>query len=174
MVRCLLRVPPSIPSNRDPFLGFSDIVLSSCFTLSFVRCASSFFLTDSFNMAFRSAAAFSFSCCLATSCAFFSSSVLTPLETHPLFLSEDCIGYKGRVWHDDSQIVEQNIHRTYSSSEDTGARITVYSITSRSPAHQTSTRMQEWQEGRQSFASIDSHDKAKKAVASKASASVDC
>ena len=78
----------------------------------------------------------------------------------------------GIVWHDDSQIVEQNIHRTYSSSEDTGARITVYSITSRSPAHQTSTRMQEWQEGRQSFASIDSHDKAKKAVASKASSPV--
>ena len=97
--------------------------------------------------------------------------IVRPDLTKLLRSTEDAM--TGIVWHDDSQIVEQNIHRTYSSSEDTGARITVYSITSRSPAHQTSTRMQEWNEGRQSFASIDSHDKAKKAVASKASASVD-
>ena len=96
--------------------------------------------------------------------------IVRPDLTKLLRSTEDAM--TGIVWHDDSQIVEQNIHRTYSSVEDTGARITVYSITSRSPAHQTSTRMQEWQEGRQSFASIDSHDKAKKAVASKASASV--
>ena len=97
--------------------------------------------------------------------------IVRPDLTKLLRSTEDAM--TGIVWHDDSQIVEQNIHRTYSSSEDTGARITVYSITSRSPAHQTSTRMQEWNEGRQSFASIDSHDKAKKTMASKASASVD-
>ena len=96
--------------------------------------------------------------------------IVRPDLTKLLRSTEDAM--TGIVWHDDSQIVEQNIHRTYSSVEDTGARITVYSITSRSPAHQTSTRMQEWNEGRQSFASIDSHDKAKKALASKASASV--
>lgn len=85
--------------------------------------------------------------------------IVRPDLTKLLRSTEDAM--TGIVWHDDSQIVEQNIHRTYSSVEDTGARISVYTITSRSIANQTSAHMKDWQEGKQSFATIDSHDKLK-------------
>jgi Holliday junction resolvase RusA-like endonuclease len=96
--------------------------------------------------------------------------IVRPDLTKLLRSTEDAM--TGIVWHDDAQIVEQNIHRSYASDDGTGARITVYSISWRSSAAKTSTRMQEWSEGTQSFYAIDAHDKARSAVACKASAPV--
>ena len=97
--------------------------------------------------------------------------IVRPDLTKLLRSTEDAM--TGIVWKDDAEISQQNIFRTYSSIEDTGARISVYTVAFRSCGNQTSTRMQEWNEGRQSFAVIDAHDKAKaKAVVRKACAPI--
>lgn len=93
--------------------------------------------------------------------------IVRPDLTKLLRSTEDAM--TGIVYHDDAQIVEQNIHRTYSDDEGTGARITIFTMTWRLSGAKNSKTMQEWSEGRQSFYAIDSHDKA---MANKASAPV--
>ena len=93
--------------------------------------------------------------------------IVRPDLTKLLRSTEDAM--TGIVYHDDAQIVQQNIHRTYSHSDDSGARISIYTMTWRTGAKNSKT-MQDWCEGRQSFADICKHDEA---VARKACASVD-
>jgi Holliday junction resolvase RusA-like endonuclease len=52
--------------------------------------------------------------------------IVRPDLTKLLRSTEDAM--TGIVWHDDSQIVEQNIHRTYSSVEDLNFKISHYFI----------------------------------------------
>ena len=83
--------------------------------------------------------------------------IVRPDLTKLLRSTEDAM--TGIVWHDDSQIVEQNIHRTYSSDGGTGARISVLTISCRNVRVEKSSKMQEWCEGTPSFYEIDAHDK---------------
>ncbi len=94
--------------------------------------------------------------------------IVRPDLTKLLRSTEDAM--TGIVYHDDAQIVEQNIHRTYSDDEDVGARITIYTMTWRATGAKKRKKSESWSEGRQSFADIRKHDEA---VARKARASVD-
>lgn len=85
--------------------------------------------------------------------------IVRPDITKLLRSTEDAM--TGIVYHDDAHIAEQNIHRTYSSGDDTGARISVFTMTWRIHAN-TSAKMQEWNEGKQSLYDIEAHDKEKR------------